>query len=99
MVMTLANRALVSICLGAFLSACSVAPAVGTKQPPEGSAKVRAAIESAVASSDTELTRESPTSNGGRRATVQCDTVGSMFVCTEGEAICWWNRRTGYGCN
>lgn len=42
---------------------------------------------------------DSSTTNGRRQATVQCDTVGSMFVCTEGEAICWWNRRTGYGCN
>ena len=99
MVLTVMNRALVSICMSAFISACSVAPVVGTKKPPEESAKVRAAIESAVASSDSELTKDSSTSNGRRQTTVQCDTVGSMFVCTEGEAICWWNRHTGYGCN
>lgn len=97
MVSMTANRLLVSICLTALMSACTVAPA--TKKPTEGTAKVRAAIESAVASSDSELTKDSPTSIGRRQTTVQCDTVGSMFVCTEGEAICWWNRRTGYGCN
>lgn len=99
MIMTVANRALASICMSVFISACSVAPVVGTKKPPEESAKVRAAIETAVASSDSELTKDSSTSSDVRRKTIQCDTVGSMYVCTEGEAICWWNRRTGYGCN
>jgi hypothetical protein len=99
MILTMANRALISICMGVFVSACSVTPVAGTKKPTDESVKVRAAIESAVASSDSELTKDSSTSNGRRQATVQCDTVGSMFVCTEGEAICWWNRRTGYGCN
>jgi len=94
-----ASRLVVSICLAALMSACTVAPGVATKKPTEGTAKVRAAIESAVASSDSELTKDSPTSNGRRQTTIQCDTVGSMFVCTQGEAICWWNRRTGYGCN
>lgn len=97
--MVSANRLLMSICLSAFVSACSVVPVAATKKPTEGTAKVRAAIESAVASSDSELTKDGPTSTGRRQTTVQCDTVGSMFVCTEGEAICWWNRHTGYGCN
>lgn len=74
MVMTVANRPVVSICMSAFISACSVAPVVGTTEPSEGSAKVRAAIESAVASSDIELTRDSSTTSGRRQATVQCDT-------------------------
>lgn len=99
MVSMTANRLLVSICLTVLMSACTVAPGVATKKPTEGTSKVRAAIESAVASSDSELTKDSPMPNGRRQTTVQCDTVGSMFVCTEGEAICWWNRRTGYGCN
>ena len=99
MVSMTANRLLVSICVTTLMSACTVAPGVATKKPTEGTAKVRAAIETAVASSDSELTTDSSTSSGRNRTTVQCDTVGSMFVCTQGEAICWWNRRTGYGCN
>lgn len=99
MVLTTANRTLISICLTAFISACSVAPVVATKKPTEGSARVRAEIEAAVASSDSELTKDSSAANGRRQSTVQCDAVGSMFVCTDGQAICWWNRRTGYGCN
>jgi hypothetical protein len=94
-----ASRALISILLIAFMSACSVAPPVSTKKPSEGRARVRAEIEAAVASSDSELTKDTSTASGRRQATVQCDTVASMFVCTDGQAICWWNRRTGYGCN
>lgn len=99
MVLTAAIRALILICLTAFISACTVAPVVATKKPTEGSARVRAEIEAAVASSDSELTKDTSASNGRRQTTVQCDAVGSMFVCTDGQAICWWNRRTGYGCN
>lgn len=97
--LTTTSRLLAWICLTAFLSACSVAPVVATKKPTEGSARVRAEIEAAVASSDSELTKDSSAANGRRQSTVQCDAVGSMFVCTDGQAICWWNRRTGYGCN
>lgn len=52
MVSMTANRLLVSICVTTLMSACTVAPGVATKKPTEGTAKVRAAIETAVASSD-----------------------------------------------
>jgi hypothetical protein len=90
----------VTICLSIAVSACSVVPtATTTKTPTEGVAKVRAATEAAVASSDLEISKDNSSSAANRQSTVQCDTVGSMFVCTDGKAICWWNRRTGYGCN
>jgi hypothetical protein len=50
-----------------------------------------------VASSDLEIAKDTPATR--HQSTVQCDTVGNMYVCTDGQAICWWSRRTGYGCN
>lgn len=92
------NLKLISICTSCLFSACSVTPASApAKKPAEGVAKVRAATEAAVASSDLEIAKDTPATR--HQSTVQCDTVGNMYVCTDGQAICWWSRRTGYGCN
>lgn len=94
------NLVLALICLGILVSGCSVMPAAApSTKPTEGVAKVRAATAAAVASSDSEIAKDNSPSTARRQSTVQCDTVGSMFVCTDGQAICWWSRRTGYGCN
>jgi hypothetical protein len=95
------NNRLIGACVVALVSACSAIPNATTskKTPTEGVAKVRAATEAAVASSDLEIAKDSPSSTARRQSTVQCDTVGSVFICTDGEAICWWSRRTGYDCN
>jgi hypothetical protein len=95
------KNTVIGACVVALVSACSVIPTATTsnKSPTEGVAKVRAATEAAVASSDLEIAKDSPSSTARRQSTVQCDTVGSVFICTDGQAICWWSRRTGYGCN
>lgn len=30
---------------------------------------------------------------------VICDTIGDIVLCTDGENLCWWSPRIGYGCN
>jgi len=95
------RNTLIGACVVALVSACSAIPTTTTSKnnPTDGVAKVRAAIEAAVASSDLEIAKDSSSSTARRQSTVQCDTVGSMFICTDGQAICWWSRRTGYDCN
>ncbi|TCK34597.1 hypothetical protein B0G84_6555 [Paraburkholderia sp. BL8N3] len=87
--------------LSLAVSACVSAPPppAAQKKPPEGVARVRAATEAAVVSSQSEISNTNPAAVPRRQTSVQCDTIGNMFICTDGEAICWWNARTGYGCN